>query len=61
MTRNVSTVSNARNSKLIYIPKNICDELNIKQGDVYKFSIVGNKIIMTPLKEQSPNTGNKSL
>lgn len=61
MTRKVSTVSIARNSKLVYIPKDICDELNIKQGDIYRFYIDGNKIIMSPLKEQSPEQGNKSL
>ncbi len=57
MVRNVSTVQHIKSSKLIYIPKNICDELNIKQGDIYRFSIDGNKIIMSPLKEQSHETG----
>ncbi len=52
MTRKVSTVSEARNSKLVYIPKDICDELHIEKGDIYRFYIDGNKLIMSPLKEE---------
>lgn len=53
MSKEISTIMHVRGSRLVYVPKGIVKTLNIKSGDVYKFSISGNKIIMTPLVELS--------